>query len=69
MANNIEYLHSNIISVLAKERELRGNGYREKILTDEYLLDCGEYLVRTPFHNNLDALQGWESISIVWCTS
>ena len=69
MANKIEYLHSNIISVLAKERELLGNGYREKVLTDEYLLECGEYLVRAPFHNNLGALQGWESISIVWCTS
>lgn len=42
MAQKIEYLHSDILSVIAKEIKLRGDGYRVRDLTDEYLLESDE---------------------------
>ena len=69
MQNNLEHLDANLFSVIAKERELLKNGYRKKDLADERFLDGGEYLVRAPFYKNFEALQGWETISIIWRTS
>ena len=66
MQSGINTLHSTILSVLAKERELIRKGYRENDLTNENLLRCGEYLVRIPGQGNTATLQGWENISIMW---
>ena len=66
MSQKIEYLHSDIISVQAKERELRGDGYRSKNLIDEYLLGRGEYLLRAPIRKISSARAGWHYTSIIW---
>ena len=68
MAQNIEYLHSDIFSVLAKEKELRGNGYRSKNLLDENLLERDEYLLRAPIRKSSSAQIGWHYTSIIWRT-
>jgi hypothetical protein len=69
MSQNIEYLHSDIFSVLAKEKELRGDGYRSKNLIDESLLELDEYLVRAPIRKSSSAHIGWHYKSIIWRTS
>jgi hypothetical protein len=68
MADNLEYLSANLVSVIGKERSLLKNGYRKTDLTDEHLLDSGEYLVRSPYQEDTGALRGWESLSIIWRT-
>ena len=69
MPQNIEYLHSDIFSVLAKEKELRGDGYRSKNLIDENLLERDEYLLRAPIRKSSSARIGWYYTSIIWRTS
>ena len=69
MTQNIEYLHSDIFSVLAKEKELRGDGYRSKNLIDENLLERDEYLLRAPIRKSSSARIGWYYTSIIWRTS
>lgn len=66
MANNLQYLSANIFSVIAQERKLLRNGYHEKRLADEHLLESGEYLVRAPYQEDIEALRGWENMSIIW---
>lgn len=68
MPDNIEHLSSNILSILAKERELLGDGYQIVDIIDEHLLERGEYLVRSPYQEDIGGLRGWESMSIIWCT-
>ena len=69
MKGDIRSLHSSILSVIAKERELVQMGYQEKKLDDEQQLDSGEYFVRLPDYGNHAALQGWENMSIIWRSS
>lgn len=69
MPQNIEYLHSDKFSVLAKEKELRGDGYRSKNLIDENLLEREEYLLRAPIRKSSSAHIGWHYTSIIWRTS
>ena len=57
-----------MLPVIAKERELLAQGYREKKFSDVHLLGSGEYLVRVPGHEDIAALQGWEQLSIIWRT-
>ena len=66
MPQNIEYMHSDIFSILAKEKELRGDGYRSKNLIDENLLERDEYLVRAPIRKSSSAHIGWHYKSIIW---
>jgi hypothetical protein len=69
MAQKIEYLHSDILSVIAKEIKLRGDGYRVRDLTDEYLLESDEYLLRSPIRKSSSAHKGGHYMSIIWRTS
>jgi hypothetical protein len=54
--------------VLAKEKGLLGDGYRVRDITDEYLLESGEYLLRAPIHKKPAAPEGWQYMSLIWRT-
>ena len=69
MAPNIEYLHSDILSVIAKEMELRGDGYQARKLSDEYQLERDEYLLRAPTDKNSSVHNAEHSMSIIWRVS
>jgi hypothetical protein len=68
MPSNLDYLHSDVFSVLAKEKELLGDGYRVRDIKDEYLLESGEYLLRAPIHKKPTAPEGWQYMSLIWRT-
>ena len=67
MTKKFSRFESNLLSVMAKERELRKIGYRESSLQDEYRLKCGEYIVKVPYPKDIEALQGWENVTLFWC--
>ena len=69
MVRNLEHLHSDIFSVRAKERELRGAGYRLNTLTDASQLAPDEYILRTPIRQSSAGNMGWHYMSILWRTS
>ena len=69
MAQNIMYLHSDILSVISKEIELRGEGYLERNVSDENLLRSDEYLLRAPSRKKYLAQVKADHMSIIWRTS
>ena len=69
MAQNIKYLHSDILSVISKEIELRGEGYQERDITDEYQLKRDEYLLRASTRKKYLPQVNGQDMSIIWRTS
>ena len=67
MPSQFEYLHSDVYTILIKERELIGSGYLLKYDTrDENILEPGEYLIKSPHHKNPLEPQGWDYMSLIW---
>ena len=69
MASKIERFESNLLTVLAKERELRKVGYQEAKLLSEHQLECGEYLVKVPSPEDPAAIQSWDNVTLFWRTT
>ena len=69
MSKKFSRFESNLLAVLAKERELRKVGYQESSLQDENQLKSGEYFIRIQYPENTETLQSWDNVTLFWCTS
>ena len=69
MAKKFSRFESNLLAVLAKERELRKVGYQESTLQDEYQLKSGEYFIRVQYPETAETLQSWDNVTLFWCAS